>query len=114
LRERARRPTEHASDIVAMRKDVLARQTSKNIVSMVASNPLRTVIPENNLPLTIDHVNSGLETVQNNPKNLWTLKFRHSGLHRNFIGKLSFELQTPLSATNFRIVQRAEIFWDHI
>jgi hypothetical protein len=54
---------------------------------MIASDPLRPIIPEDDLPVAVDDINSGLETIQNSPKDLWSLKFRHSGLYRNFIGK---------------------------
>jgi hypothetical protein len=87
LFEGACRTTEHATFIVTVEKDVFAGWTSDNVVTMIASDPLRPIVPKDDLPVAVDDINSGLETIQNNPKDLWSLKFRHSVLYRNFIGK---------------------------
>jgi hypothetical protein len=68
-------------------KNVFARSASHDVVAMIASDALRSVVPKDDLSVAVDYVNSGLKAVQNDPKNLWTLKFRHSVLYRNFIGK---------------------------
>jgi hypothetical protein len=103
LFEGACRATQHAAFVVTMEKDILAGWTSNNVVTMIASDPLRPIIPEDDLPVAVDHINSGLETIQNNPKDLWSLKFRHSGLYRNFIGKPSVYFRLLRSSGGFRV-----------
>ena len=63
--------------LVTMREDIFATGTADDIMTPVAGDSLRAIVPEQNLSVAPDQVHSGLQAVQHGAEDVRILKFRH-------------------------------------
>src|SRR5581483_3479613 len=63
LRKRAHCTAKHAAFIITVKKNGLAGEPSDNVVPVISSNSFCAVIPEDDLPVAIDYIDSGLKAV---------------------------------------------------
>src|SRR5277367_6887218 len=77
--ERAEFAAYRAALLVALRQNAVGAGVSDDFVFEMTGNLLRALIPEQNLPLTVHHVNAHRQAVEDGAEDLRITKFRHRG-----------------------------------
>jgi len=79
-------------------QNIVAAWATHHVVPHVTGNAFRTLIPKENSPISIHHIDPSLQAVQHGAEYLWVLKFRHGGLLEvllDFHRRSAAELQSP-------------------
>ncbi len=84
-----------AALVVAVRQDVAATPVTDYIMSRMTGDPFRPPVPQMNLALAVDDVDSGFEFIENGSKEIRRPCLRHKGSSRNNSPKGSIGGQRP-------------------
>ena len=63
--------------LIALSQDIFAAGAADDIMTPVAGDSLRAIVPEQNLSVSPDQVHAGLQAVQHGAEDVRILKFRH-------------------------------------
>jgi hypothetical protein len=74
---RGQAAAENAVLLVTLSEDILAAGAANDVMTTIAGDPLRAIVPEPNFPVAPDQVHSGLQTFQDASKDIRILKFNH-------------------------------------